>query len=57
VSRVNAVIHQIRTTEPPRIHQMARAVDKLWTMPGQPPIANISTLGSDDAVALERSSE
>ena len=54
---VNAVIHQIPATGSPRIHEMARAVDKLWTTGGQPPIANISTLGSDDAVALDRNSE
>ena len=65
---VNAVIHHFPLDVRRRIHEMAPAVDKLWMSererwrpdrggPAQPPIANISTLGSDEVVARERSSE
>ena len=66
---VNAVIHHFRSDVRRRIHEMALAVDKLWMSEregrrpdprrdlAQPPIANISTLGRDEVVARERSSE
>ena len=38
------------------VHDLSTAVDGLWTMSRQPPIANISTFGKVD-VAAERSSE
>jgi hypothetical protein len=59
---VNAVIHEVRRRAGGAIHDLSPAVDSLWRnrraddATDQPPIANISILGSTE-VAAERSSE
>jgi hypothetical protein len=53
---VNAVIHQVTRGPDDAVHDLSTVVDGMWTRVGQPPIANISTLGSA-VVAAERSSE
>jgi hypothetical protein len=52
---VNAVIHEIRDVGGAPIHELSARVDRLWRN-DQPPIANISILGSA-VVAAERNSE
>jgi hypothetical protein len=57
------VIHQLAASPVDAFHDLSTCVDSLWTRPPnaanpalQPPIANISILGSFE-VAAERSSE
>ena len=52
---VNAVIHEIRIFAGAPVHELSIRVDRLWRT-AQPPIANISILGSA-VVAAERNSE